>query len=128
MTNMNVIRMPKNGNYTCVNNEHMFDLRLSGMAQSILTKILAVKDTWEFTMQGLYSMYREGQKAVQKAFNELVKAGYVVRCQIRDEKTNRWGQMMYDFYESPSLNPNFTHPEEEYASAFIPASFCNQSK
>ena len=120
MSNMIVARAPKDGNFTCVNNEHMFDSRISGMAQSILTKVLALKDTWEFTMQGLYSMYKEGQHAVQKAFNELIKAGYAVRRQIRDEHTNQWGQMMYYFYESPSLNPYLSHPKGEAEQLLLP--------
>lgn len=120
MSNMVVTRIPKTKNYTCLNNEHMFDLRLSGLAQSIMSKILALKDTWEFTMQGLYSMCQEGQKAVQKAFNELVKTGYAVRRQTKDEHTNQWGKMVYYFYESPSLNPNFSVRQETYEQLSFP--------
>lgn len=114
MSNMQVARTPKIRNYTCSDNEHTFDLQLSGLASRIMSMILALKDTWEFSMRGLYSMCKEGQKAVQNAFNELVQNGYVVRRQLKDEHTKRWGKMMYYFYESPTLNPDFVHPEQEH--------------
>ena len=75
---MAVMRVEKTGNYTVMSNVHLDDPRLSLKAIGLLSKILRLPDDWDYTLEGLARICKEGKDAIRSAIVELERAGYIV--------------------------------------------------
>ncbi|MDE5757193.1 MAG: hypothetical protein K2H85_01135, partial [Allobaculum sp.] len=117
MENATVIKIPKNGNYTCMNNRHFFDSSISELASRLLSIVLALPEDWNFTVSGIATMLAKGKKAVKNAIANLIQSGYAYVEQPRDEKTGYYQHNIYTFYESPEVNPHSKEfiPQQENA-------------
>lgn len=78
---MAVMRVEKTGNYTVMSNHHLDDPRLSLKAIGLLSKILRLPDDWDYTLEGLARICKEGKDAIRSAIVELERAGYIERRQ-----------------------------------------------
>lgn len=78
---MAVMRVEKTGNYTVMSNRHLDDPRLSLKAIGLLSKILRLPDDWDYTLEGLARICKEGKDAIRSAIVELERAGYIERRQ-----------------------------------------------
>ena len=78
---MAVMRVEKSTNYTVMSNRHLDDTRLSLKAIGLLSKILRLPDDWDYTLEGLAHICKEGKDAIRSAIVELEQAGYIVRRQ-----------------------------------------------
>lgn len=74
-----IIRVIKSENYTAMSNYHLRDKRLSLKACGLLSKVLALPPDWEYSVNGLASICKEGREAIRNALNELSEYGYVER-------------------------------------------------
>lgn len=84
MANAQVFRTEKTGNFTIISNYHLTDRRLSANSIALLTLMLSLPPTWDYSVSGLASIRKEGKYATRKALNELEKYGYLKREQLRD--------------------------------------------
>lgn len=120
---MAVFRVEKNQNYTVMSNYHLRDTRLSLKAVGLLSKMLSLKDEWEYSTRGLAAICKEGVDAIGAALKELEKCGYLVRHQLRDDK-GRISDTEYVIYETPHTpcpdtekpymdNPDTAEPDME---------------
>ena len=78
---MAVMRVEKSANYTVMSNRHLDDTRLSIKAIGLLSKILRLPDDWDYTLEGLAHICKEGKDAIRSAIVELERAGYIERRQ-----------------------------------------------
>lgn len=78
---MAVMRVEKTGNFTIMSNVHLDDPRLSLKAIGLLSKILRLPDDWDYTLEGLARICKEGKDAIRSAIVELEQAGYIERRQ-----------------------------------------------
>ena len=78
---MAVMRVEKSANYTVMSNRHLDDPRLSLKAIGLLSKILRLPDDWDYTLEGLAHICKEGKDAIRSAIVELEQAGYIERRQ-----------------------------------------------
>lgn len=78
---MAVMRVEKSANYTVMSNHHLDDPRLSLKAIGLLSKILRLPDDWDYTLEGLARICKEGKDAIRSAIVELERAGYIERRQ-----------------------------------------------
>lgn len=78
---MAVMRVEKSANYTVMSNCHLDDTRLSLKAIGLLSKILRLPDDWDYTLEGLAHICKEGKDAIRSAIVELERAGYIERRQ-----------------------------------------------
>ena len=102
---MAVMRVEKTANYTVMANYHLRDNRLSLKAKGLLSVMLSLPPEWDFTLNGLTRISREGISAIRTAIIELEETGYVTRTRIRNEA----GQLIdteYTIYESPQNVPS----------------------
>lgn len=97
---MAVFRVEKNRNYTTMCNYHLQDRRLSLKAKGLLSMCLSLTDTWDYSINGLTAISREGRDAVLSAVRELEQAGYIVRSRTRDDHGRLRGAE-YTIYEVP---------------------------
>ncbi len=99
---MSVVRVNHNTNYTVMSNVHLRDMRLSLKAIGLLSKILSLPPTWDYTVEGLTAICKDGVTAVRAALAELKANGYLVVTKLmpNETKTGRI-EYLYDIYEQP---------------------------
>lgn len=97
---MGVVRVNKTANYTVLSNYHFKEKEMSLKAKGLLSLMLSLPDTWNYTIAGLVSLSKDGKDSVMSALSELEKFGYL----IREQKVNAKGQFSgveYNIYEKP---------------------------
>ena len=75
---MSVIRVNHNTNYTVMSNVHLRDMRLSLKSIGLLSKILSLPPEWDYTVEGLTAICKDGVTAVKSALKELKDCGYLI--------------------------------------------------
>ena len=75
---MPVFRVEKNSNYTTMCNYHLRDQGLSLKGKGLLSMLLSLPDTWNYSVRGLSSITPDGVDGVLTALKELERLGYAV--------------------------------------------------
>lgn len=97
---MSVIRVNKIKNYTVMSNEHLKDKRLSLKAKGLLSVMLSLPDTWDYSISGLVAICKESETAVKSTLNELKSCGYlVVTKKMPNETESGRIEYVYDIFE-----------------------------
>lgn len=111
---MAVFRVEKTRDYTVMANHHLKNKALSLKAKGLLSIMLSLPETWNYTTRGLAAICREGVDSISSALRELEKAGYVVRYRLRDER-GRITDTEYVIYETPRAGtlPDTPSPDTE---------------
>lgn len=111
---MQVFRVEKNRNYTTMSNYHLIDKKLSYKAKGLLSFMLSLPDTWDYSMNGLVSVSKENIGSIRTILHELEENRYLIRSRYQNNK----GQFQYEYsiYEYPyTENPHTVIPNtEEY--------------
>ena len=97
---MAVFRTEKTADFTTMSNYHFKDRRLSLKAKGLLSMMLSFSDDWQYSLNGLAAMNREGLTAIRATVQELEDNGYLVRRRLRSEQGRLLG-IEYDVYEQP---------------------------
>lgn len=99
---MSVVRVNHNTNYTVMSNHHLRNLNLSLKAVGLLSKILSLPPEWDYTIEGLAAICKDGVTAVKSALKELKDEGYLVVTKLMPDKTKSGRiEYIYDIYEQP---------------------------
>ena len=114
---MAVMRIHKTGNFTIISNTHLRDKKLSLKAKGLLTLMLSLPDNWDYSVNGLACICKEGKVAVQNTLDELEENRYLVRTKER----NQHGRFtcVYEIYEIPQ-EENQDSPENPEPDLSIP--------
>lgn len=105
----------KSGDFTVMSNYHLKDKSLSLKAVGLLSKMLSLPEDWDYSLNGLVSITKDGLDSVRNALNELKDHNYVEILKIRTAK----GTFRYRYlvFENPSekalkldLNPDMEKP------------------
>ena len=83
---MAVFRVEKTDNYTVMSNYHLRDKSISLKAKGLLSQMLSLPPEWDYTLQGLAYINKEGINSVREGVKELENAGYIKRRRTRDAK------------------------------------------
>lgn len=99
---MVVIRVEKNSNYTTMSNTHLRDKRISLKAKGLLSQMLSLPDDWGYSIAGLASINKEGEKSIISTLSELKDAQYVKIRKLNPNETKS-GRYEYEYvvYEVP---------------------------
>ena len=99
---MSVVRVNHNTNYTVMSNYHLRDMNMSLKAIGLLSKILSLPPEWDYTIEGLAAICKDGVTAVKTALRELKDCGYlVVTKKMPNETKSGRIEYIYDIYEQP---------------------------
>lgn len=90
---MSIFRVEKNSNYTVMANYHLRDKELSFKAKGLLSYMLSLPEDWDYSLNGLASVSKEGIKAIKNIVSELKEQGYLKINKIRKEN----GQYQYEY-------------------------------
>lgn len=88
--------------YTVMSNYHLRDKNLKLGTKGLLSVILSLPEDWDYTIAGLAVVCGTGKDAVRAAVNELEKAGYITRTQIKAEG-GKFGGNQYIIREIPEV-------------------------
>ena len=98
-----------------MSNYHLKDRRLSLKAKGLLTVMLSLPDSWNYTLHGLTAINQEGVDAIREAVRELEQAGYIVRTRARNAQGQLKGTV-YTIYEQPQQSESQLQAAPEQAS------------
>ncbi len=114
---MPTFKVHKTEDYTVMSNTHLRDKNMSLKAKGMLSMMLALPPTWDYSINGLVAICKEEATAIRSALIELEKLGYLIRVQKRDE--NGHFGYEYNIYEEPQTdsphteNPHTVKPHTE---------------
>ena len=97
---MTVFRVHKNENYTVLSNYHFKEKEMSLKAKGLLSLMLSLPETWDYSAAGLVKLSKDGKDSVNGALKELEKFGYLKRTQAVNTNGTFAGYN-YEIYESP---------------------------
>ena len=69
-------------------------------AKGLLSMMLSFSDDWQYSLNGLAAVSKEGLTTLRTTIQELEDNGYLVRRRLRDEQ-GRLSIVEYDIYEKP---------------------------
>ena len=105
---MNRIIRKKEENYSTISNVFLRDDRLSLKSKGLLALIMSLPNDWEYTINGIIKVVKEGKASVYTALSELKEFGYCYVTVCRNDKGVIEGND-YTFVEEP--HTDFPHAE-----------------
>lgn len=107
---MSTVRVHKNGNFTVMSNFHFKEKGMSLKAKGLLSLMLSLPDTWNYSVSGLVTLSKDGKDSVMSALAELEKFGYLKRERLVNSK-GQFSGIEYNIYEEPQQeNPILENP------------------
>lgn len=97
---MSKVRVHKNGNFTVMSNFHFKEKKMSLKAKGLLSLMLSLPDTWNYSVSGLVTLSKDGKDSVMSALAELEKFGYLTRERLVNNK-GQFSGIEYNIYEQP---------------------------
>ena len=97
---MNKVTCIKNKNYTTISNVFMRDKNLSLKAKGFLALVMTLPNDWDFTINGIAKIIKEGKSAIYSTIDELKEQGYCNVVIVRNDKGVILGNN-YSFFEEP---------------------------
>lgn len=97
---MSVVRVHKNSNFTVMSNHHFKEKEMSLKAKGLLSLMLSLPDTWNYSISGLVKLSKDGKDGVMSALGELEKFGYLRRERVINSK-GQFAGIEYNIYEEP---------------------------
>ena len=76
-----------------------------------MSLVMSLPDDWDFSIQGLSSIVKEGKSAIYTAINELKDFGYCQVVSNRDDKGKIIGND-YTFFEEPCTEKPYTENQD----------------
>lgn len=99
---MAVIRVNKTANYTVMSNTHFKEREMSLKAKGLLSLMLSLPDSWDYSIAGLVAICKENETAIRSTLDELKLFGYLVITKKMPNETDSGRiEYEYDIYEQP---------------------------
>ncbi len=110
---MAVIRINKTVDYTVMSNSHFREKEMTLKAKGLLSLMLSLPDDWDYSINGLVTLSKDGKDSVMTALKELEEFKYLKRTRTTDEK-GQFAGYDYDIYEQPFTDqPTAAKPTTE---------------
>ena len=97
---MSTFRVVKDKNFTVMSNHHLKNQNLSLKAKGLLSVMLSLPETWDYTQAGLAAICKDGLSSIRSALQELEDERYLIINRMRDDKGLLRGTE-YIIYEYP---------------------------
>ncbi len=94
--NMPIFRINKTKNYTVMSNHHLRDKKLSFKAKGLLSYMLSLPDTWDYSLKGLCSVSKDNETSIKSALKELKEHNYLKVNKLMPNKTKS-GRIEYEY-------------------------------
>lgn len=118
---MSVFRIHKTENYTVLSNYHFKEKKMSLKSKGLLSLMLSLPDTWNYSVSGLAALSKDGKDSVMSALAELEDFGYLKRTRLTNDK-GQFAGVQYDIFEQPQpKEPIAANPIQEKEKAENPS-------
>ncbi len=108
---MAVFRVSKTRDYTVMSNSHLREKDMSLKAKGLLSLMLSLPDDWDYSIQGLCALSKDGYEGVMNALKELEKFRYLSRTRTTDSHGHFAGYD-YNIFERPQAEkPSTEEPK-----------------
>lgn len=99
-----VIRVNKTADYTVMSNAHLKEKGMSLKAKGLLSLMLSLPDSWDYSIAGLCAICKENETAIKSTLSELKLFGYLVITKKKPNETAS-GRFEYEYniYEKPQV-------------------------
>ena len=97
---MAVFRIEKTRDYTVMSNYHLRDMSLSLKAKGLLSLMLSLPENWDYTINGLARICKDGIDSISGGIRELEEHGYLIRERVRGAN-GQLGAIEYTILEQP---------------------------
>ena len=97
---MAVFRIEKTRDYTVMSNYHLRDMSLSLKAKGLLSLMLSLPENWDYTINGLARICKDGIDSISGGIRELEAHGYLIRARVRGAN-GQLGSIEYTILEQP---------------------------
>lgn len=104
--------------FTIMPNSHLRNKNLSYKAKGLQSVMVSLPEDWDYTINGLAKLSKDGRDSVIAGLKELEEAGYLERRRLRNEKGQVTGTE-YIIYAEPNVEcgklnpPNTENPIQE---------------
>lgn len=119
-----ILKNETQGNYVIVSQSIMHDPSLRMFDRGTMATLLSLPDNWEFTIDGLTKIVKDGRDALKSSLKRLEERGYLVIEQLREN-----GQFSGNCLRI-NVNPEKPLPDKPLAekpSTEIPSTVCSSS-
>ena len=107
------IRVHKTNNFTIMSNYHFREKKMSLKAKGLLSLMLSLPDDWNYSVNGLVTLSKDGKDGVMSALAELETFGYLQRERVTNSK-GQFAGIEYNIYEKPQPEkPIMENPIED---------------
>ena len=96
---MKKILVKKSSNFTTINNEFIFNEKMSLKAKGLLCHLLALPESWDLYVEEVEKWHKDKKDSIYSGFKELMKLGYVQRIQKRE--AGKFKGFDYIVFEKP---------------------------
>jgi hypothetical protein len=121
---MSTLRIQRMNKFTTMPNEIVNDPTLSLKAKGLLLILLSKPDGWEFHIEPLIELSKDGRDSFYTGFNELKEAGFVRKFPIREKgRIVRYETIVSDTrMDSPQLpeNPETVDTAQDFTASGKP--------
>lgn len=93
-------KVNKTRDFTVMSNNHLRNRKLSLKAKGLQSLMLSLPDNWNYTLNGLVTLSKDGRDGVIAALQELEDNGYLIRTQERIG--GKFSHTVYTIYEIPN--------------------------
>ena len=97
---MTIMRVNKTNNFTVMSNYHFKEKKMSLKAKGLLSLMLSLPDSWDYSVLGLVALSKDGKDSVMSALAELEKFGYLTRERLTNDK-GQFAGVEYNIFEEP---------------------------
>lgn len=101
---MATFKINKTNDYTVMSNYHLRDRNLSLKAKGLLSLMLSLPEDWDYSINGLEKILKEGRDCIMTTLQELEEYKYLRRDTYRNNKGQY--ECTYNIYELPQLEEN----------------------
>lgn len=111
---MAVFKINKTKDYTVMSNHHLKETEMSLKAKGLLSVMLSLPETWDYSISGLVAICKENESAINSTLKELKDFGYlrVDKFMPNQTKSGRI-EYVYNIYEIPQQNQCTEKQEQE---------------
>lgn len=96
---MAIVRVEKTANYTVMSNYHLREKDMSLKAIGLLSFMLSLPDSWDYSVSGLTAVRKESRSTINSILQELENFGYLERRKLR--KNGVFQGVEYIVHEKP---------------------------
>ena len=117
---MPTFKIEKNRDFTVMSNHHLRNKNLSLKGKGLMSFFLSLPEDWDYSLDGLVSVLKEGEDAIKTALKELKEHKYLKIVKSKD--ANGLFDYTYEIYEIPyEENPEGENPALDNPALELPA-------